>query len=550
MAQLAWRRAIRRWGLAAVAGVGGGLLSLPGVAAERVEFFYGPFEITVRVDDVQHFADTGEVRGSLRPVARQLDAAQRDGLRGFLNRSFNLDVTTVAELTYSPVGARLLGQLGELIQTDDQRSGFLALRASLILAAADEAGLTAMNILQQFPLETIQLNYAVAQQLLGEGQVFFQRRAAVLATLEAAARQSAAQPQASAADGLASPAQPGGYAWEQRTLQFDNPLRQTQPLADLYLPTVPAPPGSLPVVVISHGAASTRQTLAYLARHLASHGYAAVVLEHEDNGAQFEQFLNGLAQPPDPITLISRPRDVTAVLDALEAIAPSDPSLARLNLTSVGVIGQSLGGYTALAVAGAALNPDALRQVCPSPTQSRLSLNLSLLVQCELLDIALPLPSSLRDRRVTSAIAISPLTSRIFGQTGLSQIEIPVMVIAGTDDYLTPALPEQIQPFSWLTNLEKYLVVVNAGTHFSFLASNTSGGALPVPEDFYGPDARAAYPLLQGLSLAFFDRYQRGETAAVGYLTQKYLDTFAQTPFRALIVRELPSATEEALSVK
>ncbi|MBE9160718.1 alpha/beta hydrolase [Nodosilinea sp. LEGE 06152] len=546
MARLTGHRVNRRWWRSLVVGLSSALLALPGLAAERIEFFYGPFEVTVRVDDLQHFADTGEVRGSLRPVTRQLDAAQRNGLRSFLNRSFNLNVTTVAELTYSPVGVRLLGQLGELIQTDDQRSGFLALRASLILAAADEAGLTAMNILQQFPLETIQLNYAVAQQLLGEGQQFFQRRAAVLAALDAVAQHSALP----AAGGLASPAQPGAYAWEQRTLQFDNPLRQTQPVADLYLPTVPAPPGSLPVVVISHGAASTRQTLAYLARHLASHGYAAVVLEHEDNGAQFEQFLNGLAQPPDPMTLISRPRDVTAVLDALEAIAPSDPSLARLDLTNVGVMGQSLGGYTALAVAGATFNPEALGQVCPSPTQSRLSLNLSLLVQCELLDVAGPLPSSLRDRRVTSAIAISPLTSRIFGQAGLSQIEIPVMVIAGTDDYLTPALPEQIQPFGWLTNLEKYLVVVSAGTHFSFLAGNTSGGALPVPEDFYGPDARAAYPLIQGLSLAFFDRYQRGETAAAGYLTQAYLDTFAQAPFRALIVRELPTAAEEALSVR
>ncbi|PSN76920.1 dienelactone hydrolase [filamentous cyanobacterium CCP4] len=551
---MTWRRSALRWGLSAIAGVGGGLLALPGVAAERVEFFYGPFEVAVRVDDIQHFADTGDVRGSLRPIARRLDAEQQDSLRSFLNRSFNLDVTTVAELTYSPVGSRLLGQLGELLQTDDQRSGFLALRASLILAAADQSGLTVVNVLQQFPLETVQLNYALAQQLLGEGQEFFQRRAAVLAALETTARRlpspAAAPASALVPDGLAAPAQPGAYAWEQRTLEFDNPLRQTQPRADLYLPIVSAPPDSLPIVVISHGAASTRQTLAYLARHLASHGYGAVVLEHEDNGAQFEQFLSGLAQPPDPITLISRPRDVTAVLDALEAIAPSDPSLARLNLSNVGVIGQSLGGYTALAVAGATFTPDALRQVCPSPTQNRISLNLSLLVQCELLDIAGPLPGSLRDQRVTSAIAISPLTSRIFGEAGLSQIEIPVMVIAGTDDYLTPALPEQIQPFGWLTAIEKYLVVVSAGTHFSFLAGNTSGGALPVPEDFYGPDARAAYPLLQGLSLAFFDRYQRGETAAAGYLTQPYLDTFAQAPFQALVVRELPQPVGEALSAR
>jgi predicted dienelactone hydrolase len=520
-------------------------MALPGVAAERVELFYGPFEITLQVDDIQHFADTGEVRGSLRPVARRLAPTQIDGLRGLLNRSFNLDVTMVGELTYSPVGSRLLGQLGELVQTNDQRSGFSALRASLILAASQEPELTIMAVLRQFPLETMQINYALAQQLLGESQAFFQRRDAVLAALAAQARQDLVPDPMALAQG--SPEQPGTLAWERRTLPFKNPLRQTPPVADLYLPTGAdfqmGAPGSVPVIVISHGAAASRHSLAYLGQHLATHGYGAVVLEHEDNRAQFEQFLSGLAQPPDPITLISRPRDVTAVLDALEAIAPDDPSLARLNLTSVGIVGQSLGGYTALAVAGATYNPEALRQVCPTSSQSGLSLNLSRLVQCELLAVDQELPQSLRDDRVTSAIAINPLTSQIFGQAGLSQIEIPVMVVASTDDYLTPALPEQIQPFGWLTSVEKYLVVVVAGTHFSFLAGDPEGSALPLPADLYGPESSSAYPYLRGLSVAFFDRYQRGETTAAAYLSQGYLDTFDQTPFRALIVQALPALT-------
>ncbi len=541
MTWLTWFRTTRRWGRSVITGLGtglgAGLLALPGAAAERVELFYGPFEITIQVDDIQHFADTGEVRGSLEPIAQRLAPAQLDGLRGLLNRPFNLDVTTVGELTYSPVGSRLLGQLGELVQTNDRRNGFSALRASLILAASQEPGLTVMAVLQRFPLETMQINYALAQQLLGESQAFFQRRDTVLAALEAQARQA---PSTALAQG--APEQPGVFAWERRTLPFENPLRQTQPVADLYLPTGAdfqmGAPGSVSVIVISHGAASSRQTLAYLGQHLATHGYAAVVLEHEDNGAQFEQFLSGLAQPPDPITLISRPRDVTAALDALAAIAPQDPSLVQLNLTSVGIIGQSLGGYTALAVAGAAYNPEALRRVCPTSSQSGISLNLSLLVQCELLAVAQELSQSLRDDRVTSAIAINPLTSHIFGQAGLSQVEIPVMVVAGTDDYLTPALPEQIQPFGWLASVEKYLVVVAAGTHFSFLAGDPEGGALPLPADLYGPESSSAYPYLRGLSVAFFDRYQRGETAAAAYLSQGYLDTLDQTPFRALIVQE------------
>lgn len=538
MARLQGHRAKRRWGLSALVVGGGGLLALPGLAAERIEFFYGPLEITVRVEDIQHFADTGEVRGSLRPVARQLPADQLNGLQGWITRPLQLDVVTVAELTYSPVGMRLLEQLGHLVQTNDQRNGFLALRASLILAAAQEPGLTVMEVLQQFPLETMQIDSALARALLGEGQAFFQRRQAVLAALEAQTRPDLAP--VSMAFAQATPEQPGPYRWERRTLGFENALRQTRPVADLYLPQASAPPGSLPLVVVSHGAASGRQTLRYLAEHLAGHGYGAVVLEHDDNGAQFEQFLSGMAQPPDPITLLSRPRDVTAVLDTLETLAREDPSIGRLDLARVSVVGQSLGAYTALAVAGATFNPEALRRVCPSPTQSGVSLNLSLLVQCEALEIVTDLPVSVRDARVTSAIAVNPLTSHIFGEAGLSQVEIPVMVVAGTDDVFTPAVPEQIQPFDWIASPEKHLVVMGAGTHFSFLEGDTSGGALPLPPGLLGPDARAAYPYLKGLSTAFLNRYQRGQVAASAYLGQGYLDTFDQAPFRALIVQDVP----------
>lgn len=185
-----FRQALR---LSCITGLSSVLISLPSGAAERIQFFYGPLEPTIGVDDLQHFADTGEVRGSFRLVANRLDTAQLDGLRSLLNRPFNLDVVTVSELTYFPVGERLLLQLGELVQTDSQQNGFSALRASLILAAADEAGLTIMNLLQQYPLDTLQLNYALAQELLRENQAFFQQRDAVVAGVRSQSQSAATE---------------------------------------------------------------------------------------------------------------------------------------------------------------------------------------------------------------------------------------------------------------------------------------------------------------------------------------------------------------------
>ncbi|MBD0334483.1 MAG: alpha/beta hydrolase [Cyanobacteria bacterium Co-bin13] len=513
------------------------LLPAPVRAAERIQFFIGPFEPTIYVADLEQFAATGQINRRFAPVASRLSASQLNELRSALNWRFNLNQTTIGELAYSPVGVRLLRRLGQVVQTDNRLNGFSALRASLILAAADSEGLTVVNILRQFPLRTIQLNYPLLQQLIQENRQFFQARDRTVAALRAAALQdTTALPNNPALD----PRQPGPLTWEKRSLPLENPLRLFSSTADVYLPTLPANAADIPVVVISHGAASRRTTFAYLAEHLASHGYAVVALDHEDNADRFERFLLGIDGAPNPAILINRPRDVTAALDALEALAETDPLIRRLNLTQVGIIGQSLGGYTALAVAGATLNPEALAASCPSPVQESLSLNLSMLVQCDLLDAQIELPTSLRDERVSSAIAINPLTSHIFGETGLNQVQIPVMVVASTHDYLTPALPEQIEPFAWLSSPDKHLVVVEQGTHFSFLGGNTGGGALPLPAGFQGPSVSAAHPYLQALSLAFFNRYSLNQPEAEAYLSQPYLETFDQSPLRVTIVRDLP----------
>ena len=94
--------------------------------------------------------------------------------------------------------------------------------------------------------------------------------------------------------------------------------------------------------------------------------------------------------------------------------------------------------------------------------------NLSLTLLCR----ALSLPQrqyNPGDPRIKAAIAINPLDSRILGQAGLSQIKISLMMIAGSADILTPAFSEQIRPFTWLTTPNRYLILIQGGTHFSTL---------------------------------------------------------------------------------
>ena len=511
--------------------------ALPVQSAERIQFFFGPFEPTIYVEDLAQLVEEGTVSDRFQPIADRLGEAQLEEVRSLLNMPFPIDAVMMSQFTYGPVGERLLHQAGQVIRTDNMLNGSRALRAALIFAAAEEDGLTILNVIRQFPLDTIQVDFALLSQIIGETQSIFQLRDEVVAGVREISVEQAAQQTGSIADTIA-PHLPGPYRWQQQALTFQNPGRPEASLADLYLPTVPSPPAEgTPVVVISHGIASDRRTFGYLGAHLASHGYAVVLIEHVETTAEkFGRFLQGLEGPPNPAELLHRPQDITAVLDELQRLTSTRSDLQQLNLQSVGVLGQSLGGYTVLAAAGAELARENLQQECEVTLAERPSVNLSQLIQCQILELPETMSLAVQDERVTAAVALNPVTSSLFGEDGLSQMQQPVMIVGGTDDYFAPIVPEQIIPFTWFEHLESYLVIVEGGTHFSFLGS-ADQGPLPVPESFIGPDPALSRPQIRGLSLAFFNRYLQGQRDQNIYLSQTYMDSWGQDPFRFNIIQ-------------
>jgi pimeloyl-ACP methyl ester carboxylesterase len=117
----------------------------------------------------------------------------------------------------------------------------------------------------------------------------------------------------------------------------------------------PAASGPAPLIVFSHGYLGCPDQSSFLMRALAEAGYLVVAPRHADASCG----LRGLTLPQaafwrpwtwSDATYRDRRDDIVAVLDSLR----NAPAFAgRIDWSKLGLLGHSLGGYTALGLAGA-----------------------------------------------------------------------------------------------------------------------------------------------------------------------------------------------------
>lgn len=513
----------------------------PGLGAERLLLVYGPLQFSLPVDALEAYAREGKVTDEFAFYARRFSPQQLAQLRYILQTPLQVNSTTVSQFTYSRIGTTVVERLGRVVQTPSGQSGFFALRAALILAAAKPEGLTLLNTLRKFPAAAVRIDLNRGLKLSREITRSRAIREAVILDLRQRSAVKSTEGSVDFSQQL-DLRQPGPFQWRKTSFKLKDQARQRVFPADLYLPQGA---GTVPVVVISHGAASDRFVFAYLAQHLASYGFAVAVLEHGDNAQRFRRFYAGFAKSPGPAELVDRPLDVTYLLDQLQHWSQSQKTWpGRLNLQQVGVIGHSVGGYTALALAGAKINLAQLRQDCRSSKTSNPFWNSSLLVQCEAR--RLPSTDNLQDKRVKAVIALNPLASSIFGKQSFSQLQVPVMLVASGADVFTPPVPEQIVPFTWLRTPHKYLVLVEKATHFSLLSPSPEGEGLPrLPTAFNTTSSASAQVYLKALSAAFAQTYLTDRPEYQVYLQAAYAKAISQSPLTLSLIQTLEASQLE-----
>ena len=541
------------------------LAVLPARSAEKIYLDYGFLGRSVPVASLENFAEDGTIDNALEPYISDISSAQQHSFQQLLSTplaSLSPEVEssfsnpfTLSQWLYSPIGEILLGSAGQLIQTESRQPSLQALRAALILAAIDSEGLSLINMIRFYPTESVRFNLP---QILA----FY---AAIESNIETTNQLVAATSQQSANTAAGEPfldyaalpmlAEMPQFEVEVRSLTLNDSSRDRAYPANLYLPKdLSALSGPVPVLIFSHGYADTRshpETVA-AARSMASNGFVVAVPEHIGSNKAYQSDLEkGLNRESfEVMEFINRPQDIRFLLDTLEK-KNNNEFQGRLKLDSVGLIGHSFGGYTALALAGATVDVDLLKEQCPVDADfTPETVNLALLIQCRLLELEsspglIPqlTEGTLADERVGFVFAMSPM-SNLFGAEGVDHIQAPVVILGGSYDIATPVVQEQLTMFQSLETSQKHFYLGDNLSHTTELTRTVLELVHPRSDvsDRFRASEQWLFNLVVTLIIAHSKNSLLEDETYQPYLSASYVETNSIAPARIHLLRDSSSS--------
>ncbi len=245
-----------------------------------------------------------------------------------------------------------------------------------------------------------------------------------------------------------------------------------------------APPNDacprVPLVLFSHGLGGCALQSIFITEELARHGYVVVAPDHTDAGCAIgsEDLKLGNIRTDNAFMFprrwtdqseIDRMRDLREVL----RLVADDPQLARIvDLSHVGAVGHSLGGYTVIGMAGGW--------------------------------------PAWKTPQIKAVLAVSPYVAPFTENGTLAHLRVPVMYQGAQFDWgITPSLEGRRGAYA-TSAAPKYFVKLKRGTHFEWTNLLCAGDANVAQCLTQKPNAN----LIDRYGIAFLDRYLKGKPSA------------------------------------
>lgn len=277
-----------------------------------------------------------------------------------------------------------------------------------------------------------------------------------------------------------------------------------------------------PLVIVSHGYPGSRTFLTYLTENLASKGYVVAAIDHTDS-------VFG-AQAAFASTLLNRAADQWFTIDALSArsLAAGDFLNGLLDASRVAIVGYSMGGYGALAAAGAGYSKQggSARAIPGGYLDAWTAGN--------------PRFEARQRDKLKALVAIAPWGAQPphnnWDAEGLAGIRIPSLFIDGDQDDVSGYEQGVRKAFEGAVNSERRLLVYENARHnvggnpppFEALGSYTT--RVFFDEPVWRKDRITA--INQHFITAFLDLYLKGDETRRAYLDVPVKSTEGSTVWK------------------
>ena len=140
-------------------------------AAEEIKIIYSIFSRTVKVNSLKTFAEKGNSTKTLNRILKATGSPDKE-VRAVLNKDFEVPITIASKLIYSEIGIVFLTRLSSIIhppRADDQRTGMLALRASVIQGIKKGNGkINLIKFFEEYPTKTVILDVNALSKVMNK----------------------------------------------------------------------------------------------------------------------------------------------------------------------------------------------------------------------------------------------------------------------------------------------------------------------------------------------------------------------------------------------
>jgi len=309
-----------------------------------------------------------------------------------------------------------------------------------------------------------------------------------------------------------------------------------------------------PLIVFSHGMGGCGFQSVFYVENLARAGYVVGAMDHKDSGMCLMQgkpkitqgkvllaFLKGGGNLTKTVTLLFkdqvrdvdftyRPRELKELIDHLLELNQTDPALKGLfSPEKIGATGHSLGGFTALAIAGGEFD-------CQSPEKYNPELcarveqalahreeiseeNMELIREPDViccLEQYKGKKVSFKDPRVDAVLPLGPAV--FFPEGAFKEVSIPIMIITGWGKFEVPFEPIQ-RVYDELAG-PRYLLHLKKVDHMTItdMALKIPFARLVLPG--YRWKYKMKKQIYENYSRGFFDAYLKGDQKAKEYIKE------------------------------